>query len=86
MLRMISRVLIVGGATALLAACATNMAELVPPQGGTPEIAGDARLAEAVRSGWLRPPVLPLARTPPRHPVAPGAEIRNELDRDRAER
>jgi LEA14-like dessication related protein len=29
---MISRVLIAGGATALLAACATNMADLVPPR------------------------------------------------------
>lgn len=32
MLRMISRVLIVAGATALLAACATNMTDLVPPR------------------------------------------------------
>lgn len=62
------------------------VAELVPPQGGTPEVAGDARLAEAVRSGWLRPPVLPVADTPPRDPVAPLAEILTELDHDRAER
>jgi antitoxin (DNA-binding transcriptional repressor) of toxin-antitoxin stability system len=62
------------------------VAELIPPQGGTPEFAADARLAEAVRSGWLRPPVLPASVTPPRDPVAPLAELLDELDQDRADR
>jgi len=62
------------------------VAELIPPQGGTPEFAADARLAEAVRAGWLRPPVLPASGEPPRDPVAPLAELLRELDRDREER
>ena len=62
------------------------VAELIPPQGGTPELASDARLAEAVRAGWLRPPVLPAGEVPPREPVAPLADLLAELDRDRAER
>jgi antitoxin (DNA-binding transcriptional repressor) of toxin-antitoxin stability system len=62
------------------------VAELVAPQPGTPETVADAALAEAVRSGWLRPPVLPLGDVPPRAPVAPLAELLVELDRDRADR
>jgi antitoxin (DNA-binding transcriptional repressor) of toxin-antitoxin stability system len=62
------------------------VAELGPPQGGTPEAAGDARLAAAIRAGWLRPPVLPAAAVPPRGPVAPLADLLRELDTDRAER
>jgi prevent-host-death family protein len=62
------------------------VAELIPPQGGTPELASDARLAEAVRAGWLRPAVLPVGEVPPRAPVAPLADLLAELDRDRADR
>lgn len=62
------------------------VAELVPPQSGTAELASDAVLAEAVRSGWLRPPVLPAAGEPPRAPVAPLAELLAELDGDRGDR
>lgn len=62
------------------------VAELIAPQGGTPEVAADAILADAVRSGWLRPPVLPAGTVPPRSPVAPLAELLAELDQDRADR
>lgn len=62
------------------------VAELVPPQAGTPEFAGDAVLADAVRSGWLRPAVLPAGLAPPRVPVAPLAELLSELERDREDR
>ena len=62
------------------------VAELVPPQGGTAEFTSDAILADAVPSGWLRPPVLPSGGVPPRLPVAPLAELLDELDRDRGER
>jgi antitoxin (DNA-binding transcriptional repressor) of toxin-antitoxin stability system len=62
------------------------VAELVPPQSGTAELAADAVLANAVRSGWLRPPVLPGGTVPPRAPVAPLADLLQELDRDRADR
>ena len=62
------------------------VAELVPPGPGTPELAADAVLAQAVRAGWLKPPVLPQLGAPPRAPVAPFAELLQELDRDRADR
>lgn len=62
------------------------VAELIPPQPGTPETAADAVLAEAVRAGWLRPPVMPTGTVPPRQPVAPLSELLEELDRDRGDR
>jgi prevent-host-death family protein len=62
------------------------VAELVPPQAGTAEYAGDAVLAEAVRSGWLRPPVLPTGSSPPRLPVMTMRELMADLDRDRGDR
>jgi antitoxin (DNA-binding transcriptional repressor) of toxin-antitoxin stability system len=62
------------------------VAELIAPQPGTPATASDAALAEAVRSGWLRPPVLPVGTIPPRAPVATLAEVLTELDEDRADR
>ncbi|HEX6309687.1 MAG TPA: type II toxin-antitoxin system Phd/YefM family antitoxin [Longimicrobiales bacterium] len=62
------------------------VAELVPPQSGTAELATDAVLADAVRSGWLRPPLLPATGVPPRLPVAKLAEVLAELESDRADR
>jgi antitoxin (DNA-binding transcriptional repressor) of toxin-antitoxin stability system len=62
------------------------VAELIAPQAGTPETASDAALAEAVRAGWLRPPVLPIGTVPPRAPVAPLVELLAELDHDRGDR
>jgi len=46
------------------------------------ELLKDASLAEAIRRGWLTPP---LARQPamPRHPVAPLDEILDDLAKDR---
>lgn len=46
----------------------------------------DPAVPAPVRSGWLRPPVLPAAGVPPRLPVAPLHELLTELGRDRAER
>ena len=74
-----------GGETVLVTDRDRVVAELGPPQGGRAEAVSDALLAEAVRQGWLRPPVargLPV----PRHPVAPLAELLQELAQDRAER
>lgn len=62
------------------------VAELIAPQAGTPATASDAILAEAVRAGWLRAPVLPIGTVPPRLPVAPLAELLAELDEDRGDR
>ena len=47
----------------------------------------DAVLAEAVRSGWLTPPILPKAGPPPAaQSVAPLSELLSELDEDRGDR
>jgi antitoxin (DNA-binding transcriptional repressor) of toxin-antitoxin stability system len=62
------------------------VAELVAPQPGTPHAASDAALAEAVRSGWLRPPVLAVGTVPPRAPETLLAELLAELDEDRGDR
>ena len=47
----------------------------------------DAMLAEAVRNGWLTPPVSSSEAVPPRpEPVAPLHELLAELQADRDER
>jgi antitoxin (DNA-binding transcriptional repressor) of toxin-antitoxin stability system len=61
------------------------VAELNPPSPGRSPVLSDARLAEAVRQGWLAPP----ARTgiiPPRQPVLTMAELLSGLEQDRADR
>ncbi|HSL68586.1 MAG TPA: hypothetical protein VK864_00020, partial [Longimicrobiales bacterium] len=62
------------------------IAELVPPCYGTPELANDAALAEAVRRGWLRPPVLPQQGPPPGYPCMTFEQMMNALEQDRADR
>lgn len=55
-----------------------------------PEIPGasvaDALLADAIRSGWVSPPVMVRETPPPRMPVAPTAVVLAELDADRGDR
>ena len=62
------------------------VAELVPPRAGRSAALSDALLAEAVRQGWMSAPTVPAGEPPPGIPVAPLAEILDELDRDRDER
>lgn len=62
------------------------VAELRPPSPGRAEHLADAVLAEAVRKGWLRPPLRTGAGPPPRAPIAPLAVLLEELERDRADR
>ncbi|HEX6589814.1 MAG TPA: hypothetical protein VF039_12395 [Longimicrobiales bacterium] len=62
------------------------VAELGPPRAGRAERLEDAALAEAVRNGWVTPPIARPDAPPPRHPLAPLAELLRELDDDRAER
>lgn len=61
------------------------VAELGPPRPGRAERLSDARLAEAARRGWIRPPILP-SGVPPRKPDAPLADILDDLDRSREDR
>ena len=63
------------------------VAEIGPPRETRSPILADALLAEAVRAGWLTPPVLPAAGEPPAsRPVAPLNDLLGELDDDRSER
>lgn len=61
------------------------VAELGPPRPGRASHANDAALAEAVRAGWLTPPLISPDAAPPRHPLAPLEELLRELDEDRAD-
>ena len=61
------------------------VAELGPPSPGRSPILSDARLAEAVRKGWLMAP-LRAGVIPPRQPVLTMAELLAGLEQDRAER
>lgn len=63
------------------------VAEINPPELTRSPVLADAFLADAVRNGWLRPPVVPFGATGPSpQPVAPLAEILRELGSDRSDR
>jgi prevent-host-death family protein len=62
------------------------VAELVPPREGRAVQLADALLADAVRQGWLTPPVAGPGLVPPRQPVMKVAELLQGLASDRAER
>ena len=63
------------------------VAEIGPPRETRSPLVADALLAEAVRAGWLTPPVLPAAGGPPASkPIAPLSDILGELDDDRSDR
>jgi antitoxin (DNA-binding transcriptional repressor) of toxin-antitoxin stability system len=62
------------------------VAEIGPPRPGRAEILADALLAEAVRSGWLKPPLVPGSGPPPSAPVARLSELLEELAADRGDR
>jgi antitoxin (DNA-binding transcriptional repressor) of toxin-antitoxin stability system len=62
------------------------VAEIVPPREGRSGLLADARLAEAVRKGWITPPTLPATGPPARVPVGRLRGLLRELERDREER
>jgi antitoxin (DNA-binding transcriptional repressor) of toxin-antitoxin stability system len=62
------------------------VAELGPPREGRSPLLADARLAEAVRQGWISPPLLRGEGSPPRKPVMPFHELLRELEQGRRER
>ena len=62
------------------------VAELVPPREGREPMLADAALAEAVRSGFITPPLLPPGSAPPRRPVARVEQMLAELAADRGGR
>ncbi len=62
------------------------VAELGPPHESRSPLLADARLAEAVRRGWITPPALPRGEPPPRQPVTTLRRLLKELGQDRADR
>lgn len=62
------------------------VAELVPPRAERSPMLADVLLADAVRRGWIRPPVLLSSDLPELMPVAPWSQIARELDEDRDDR
>ena len=61
------------------------VAELVAPQSGSLAV-HDAALAEAVRSGWVRPPILPAKGPPARIGGMTFDQVMADLKLDREER
>ncbi len=78
--------IVAGGETVLVTDRDRVVAEIVPPRPGRSPFLGDALLAEAVREGWLVPPLASEHGPAPRLPVAPLDEILHDLQRDRDER
>jgi antitoxin (DNA-binding transcriptional repressor) of toxin-antitoxin stability system len=72
-----------GGETVLITDRDRVVAELVPPSPGRAEMLDDAALAEAVREGWLTPPLLCGGPPPGGTPVAPLRTLLDELRADR---
>jgi antitoxin (DNA-binding transcriptional repressor) of toxin-antitoxin stability system len=75
-----------GGETVLITDRDRVVAEIVPPQPGRSPLLADARLAEAVREGWLAPPLLARSDPPPRKPVMTFRDLMQDLQRDREDR
>jgi prevent-host-death family protein len=75
-----------GGEIVLVTDRGRVVAKIVPPQGGRSLLLADALLADAVRAGWLTPPVLVGRNPPPRKPVMAFRDLMTELQQDREDR
>ena len=75
-----------GGETVVITDGDRVVAEIVPPRPGRSPLLADAQLAEAVREGWLTPPVLAGSGPPPRKPVMTLRELMQDLQHDREDR
>ncbi len=78
--------LVASGETVLVTDRDRVVAEMVPPREGRSPLLADAQLAEAVRRGWITPPVLPPGSPPPRKPVMSLRALLHEVARDREDR
>ena len=75
--------IVASGETVLVTDRDRVVAELIPPRGNRSLLAADSVLADAVRQGWITPPIGTIDPEPPRRPVAPLEELLAELERDR---
>ncbi len=78
--------LVASGETVLVTDRDRVVAELVPPRVSRSPLLADALLADAVRKGWLTPPLHVREDPPARLPVAGSREISRELQDDRSDR
>ena len=62
------------------------VAELGPPAPDRAPVVSDALLLDAVRQGWLRPPLSVARHLPERKPVMKLSELLHDLQQDRADR
>lgn len=62
------------------------VAELRPPAPGRSDQVSDAIFLDAMRQGWIRPPVLIANELPQRKPVMKLHELLQDLQADRADR
>jgi antitoxin (DNA-binding transcriptional repressor) of toxin-antitoxin stability system len=75
-----------GGETVLVADRGRVVAELGPPAPGRSPLVSDALLLDAVRRGWIRPPLSAGGEMPARKPVMTLHEISADLQQGRADR
>jgi len=75
-----------GGETVLVTDRDRVVAELGPPAPGRSPLVSDALLLDAVRQGWIRPPLSVTKEMPVRKPLMKLSEILRDLQDDRADR
>jgi antitoxin (DNA-binding transcriptional repressor) of toxin-antitoxin stability system len=75
-----------GGETVLVTDRDRVVAELAPPKSGRGSSVSDSLLADAVRQGWVTPPLLPGGGLPPRLPVCRWSDLSKQIQRDRDDR
>ena len=75
-----------GGETVLVTDRDRVVAELGPPAPGRSPLVSDALLLDAVRQGWIRPPLSVTKEMPARKPVMKLSQILRDLQDDRADR
>ena len=78
--------LVASGETVLVTDRDRVVAELIPPRSGRSDMAPDALLADAVRKGWITPPLVVGPVPPPGPGVASLAQVLDDLARDRGNR
>lgn len=75
-----------GGETILVTDRDRVVAEISPPREGRSELLADARLADLIRKGVIRPPLRRWTDPPRGAPVSTLEELLRELDEDRTDR
>jgi antitoxin (DNA-binding transcriptional repressor) of toxin-antitoxin stability system len=75
-----------GGETVLVTDRGRVVAQIGPPHPARSSMLSDALLLDAVRQGWMSPPISVGRGPPERKPVMTIDELLTDLDRDRADR